>query len=185
MVSLYRLHGAVGAALTLLRARALAPPGVTPTAVALSRQLPRVDLYTGLYVPALRVSREHVVPKSIMKKAGVPSAGLWDVVNLYCVDAGINSRRSNYKFEDSKHQHMIFDAKHRIFVPPLPARGAVARTVYNTMNKYPELFPWIDAHVIDAAVMSRWMSYPTCAAEILHNEFTRHAGATRRRSRQQ
>jgi hypothetical protein len=74
-------------------------------AITMSKLLPRYDLYTGLYLPKRLASREHVVQKSVLLKAGLKHA-VWDIDNLYCVDTAINSMRSNYKFVDGDAMEM-------------------------------------------------------------------------------
>lgn len=166
---------------------------------ALTKLLPPIDLYTGLYVPQRMFSREHVIPKSVLIKANLRGASLWDIENLYCVDSVINHTRSNYKFaelpdflsctnvtgstdrqivmagNDDGIQHLVFDLERRVFVPPSMCRGAIARTIYKMKAKYPQLDPFLPL-VIDRRLMNEWLELPKCHAELLHDEFLKQHG---------
>jgi hypothetical protein len=141
---------------------------------SLSKMLPQVDLYTGLWVPRPSYTREHVVQKSVLKKAlGRTGPAIMDVENLYCCHSLVNSARADYKFVDGPSvDYMLIDAAARQFAPPLFARGAVARTVYRMMEKYPDLYDFRGLIIEDDA-MRRWIDLPTCLAEIKHDEFIR------------
>jgi endonuclease I len=181
---------------------------IAPTlALSLSKLLPRWDLCSGIYVPQRLVSREHVVPKSILLHAKLPKSAIWDIENLYCVDLVINRMRSNYKFiqlpdtdasssvfmdttqyrqetKGRQHtirsintstQHMVFDKKKKTFAPPPTSRGAIARTVYRMLNKYPSLYPFLD-DIIAEKLMNQWLDLPKYHAELQHDEFLRIHG---------
>ncbi|KAG5191293.1 hypothetical protein JKP88DRAFT_251626 [Tribonema minus] len=191
-------------------------------AIALSKMLPRWDIYTGLYVPKRLYSREHIVPKSVLQKAGLNHAML-DLNNLYCVDTAVNCMRSNYKYVDGDPAHMreivedadaklvmmssgmlaedthsnmgtvictrtsgsvitvsvcfegtimTVDNSKRTVVPPVIARGAIARSVYKMYDRYDCLFDYRHL-ILDEDVMTRWLKLPRYNAEIKHDEFLR------------
>lgn len=190
-------------------------------AIAISKLLPRFDLYTGLHVPNRCFSREHVVQKSVLLKAGLKHA-VWDIDNLYCVDTTINSLRSNYKYVEGDpmeayesmegadsdlwllskglpplpEEHMpavtctrksgqivtvsvcyggtfmIVDKAKRTVVPPLIARGAIARTVYKMYERYSGLYEYRHL-VLEEEVMNRWLRHPKYHAEMEHDEFVK------------
>lgn len=170
---------------------------------ALTKLLPRWDLYSGLYVPDRMFSREHVIPQSVLTKAKLPKAAVWDIENLYCVDAEINRMRSCYKFVDSSAplelgesseivtdvrgkvhiikssdrnvQLMVVDRKSGTFAPPPMSRGAIARTVYRMVEKYPTLYPLLN-RVIDEELMNQWLDLPKFHAELQRDEFLRTHG---------
>lgn len=61
----------------------------------------------------------------------------------------------------------IIDSKSGIFVPPLRARGIIARTVLYMLDEYPSLQQEVHA-IIDSDALHLWQNVPESVYEVQH-----------------
>jgi len=98
------------------------------------------DIYAGLWVPRAFLTREHIIPQSIMKK--YCPIGKDSVENIGYTMYMYNNMRSNYKFVPqfgTKDENMfIVDTKARVCYPG-PARFIIAEACSRMMERYPIL----------------------------------------------
>lgn len=163
---------AAGKAVLAAAAAALAP-GRGPWSV-----LPKVCIYSNRALGPSSFSREHVLPKSLLKRCA-PGAKS-DLHNLFACDMGVNRMRSNYDFaswtlrrgEDPWLWH--FDDRARLFMPPAHAMGTVGRAVLYMKDAYPEAsLPG------DHAMFTRWLDVPLTHTEYVHHEIVKRLQGNR------
>jgi Endonuclease I len=167
--------------------------------MSISKSLPRVDIYTGFHVPDHKFSREHIIPKSVLLKAGL-NGSVWDLDNLYCSDASINSMRSNYKYVDcgdtdtcgsilynaektleiQDNPVMVINKVSKTVAPPTIARGAIARSVYKMYCKYNALYDYRHL-VLEEDLLNSWIDLPKYRSEIMHDTFRKTVANTKAR----
>jgi endonuclease I len=124
-------------------------------------------VYTGKkLVLGASYSREHIVPVSQLKYNGT-AAGR-DLHNIWPADICINTLRSNYRFVNMVsvcEKEWFKDSKAGIFVPPLQARGIIARSVLYMQTKYN--IP--TDSVIDSEALFQWKNIPPSKYEVRHH----------------
>ena len=101
-------------------------------------------------------SFEHVVPRSVLTRAGA-NAACGDRRNLWPCHLKINCLRSNYKYDEwGDDETWKVDSKHKVFCPPRHARGIIARTCSLMADEY-GVHKAINDSVLDDELLMKWL----------------------------
>ena len=118
-----------------------------------------IDSYTGLSIPLVQTSMEHVVPKCYL-----PSNKYWDMNNLLIVGQELNNYRSNTKFGRETIKGVSFC--------PDENKGVVSRVCWHMFDTCESVKKKQDL-IIDQNLLEEWNDkYPVTDFEKYVNEFT-------------
>ena len=118
-----------------------------------------IDSYSGLSIPLVQTSIQHVVPKCYL-----PSSKFWDMNNLLIVEKDLNNFRANTKFGRKTVQGVSFC--------PDENKGVVARICWHMFDtcQYAKNKQHL---ILDQKLLLEWNEkYPVSDFEKYVNEFT-------------
>lgn len=113
-------------------------------------------LYGNLWLPRTKLSVEHIVPRSVLKRYDLP---LWDAQNLALTQLSLNQARSNYRFVlnwKKNDEGFSVDHRTRTCYPGRAAEGVVAWSLLAMLDRYPELQEESE-FLIDPDALEKWM----------------------------
>lgn len=127
-----------------------------------------VCLYSQQVLEKGTFSREHIVPQSKLKALHNGRQAAHDLHNLWPVHTLINTKRSNYRFDECSKfadNTWYLDTCTKSFFPPKSARGTIARVCLYMLEMYD-----VDTDaVLDPALLRLWSQLHPNKQELRHH----------------
>lgn len=122
------------------------------------------SIYSFKYDFSNKTNCEHIIPRSRFIKFENLKVLKYDLHNLYPCCVYLNSQRKNHKYTDELGESnlilldtsLCFERPKFHFIPPLYAKGKIARICLFYIEKYPELKNTILENVLDKELLIKW-----------------------------